>query len=1395
MSVNSDRNECSVARRRPKIGSGILHGGIGRLSVFLLCCFFCHNLQGETKTGPQKATVGEAEKQIGDADAPAFDRIAFVGLHGGLFEVLQRFEPELGLRLDYLKDDQLSKEEVDLSVYRVVFIQHLRGEDRAQYRRLIVSAKERNPDLRIFSISGLAERHLPELTKQGMIENDPKLKEYYGSSPENLRRLLIYINVTYLKRPGNILPSVKSQRLDGLFHPDHEGLFENAGQFLHWARNHGHRIDDVPRVVIAVHSTHLIFQQPKVVEALIREFEKHDVLAVAMIDFGTNYEQSLLEFKPLAVIHTCHSRERTSFREQAGVPHLHSIFFRKQSIDDWQNNLQGISSSEMAFHVIGQELRGAIEPQIGSGTLTGGGSSDAFTPIPDRIEHLVGRTVAWMRLARSPNRDKKIAFVYYDREMGKAELMRGSATGMFMNGPRSLVNVLGRMQKAGYSMSRVPEDEDELVDWMMDRGRQIGIWAPGVLDQLARSGDAVLIPAETYQSWFETKVPEQQRQTLIERWGPPPGDFLVWENDGEQFIVVPRIDLGNVILLPQPLRGEAHDTSLVHDKLVPPPHNYLATYFWLQESFSANAMVHFGTHGTEFMLPGKAVGLSRADWPDIVIGTIPNINPWIINNLGESSPVKRRAYAVLIDHLVPPSVNAELSDELLNLHNDIDKWVVLAPGALKEKFRETVSQQFRAAKLEQDLQIDLSDDRLLSPQEIESLLEYLHDIHNETTPVSLHVFGEPPRDDLLVPWIVTCLRKRFRDGLGEIIEVPPEEALNPGDRQKYLRQKAEQIVTLVVRQDFTSKDAVGSVGGVIPEAGLPESVENGIELAVRLKNDFARTDNEIDNLLAALSGKFIPPGPGNSPDRNPSVVPTGRNMYVMNPEEVPTRPSWEIGKQLVDQLLRQQLETNGRYPRKVAFTLNSFATFQDYGVMESQILYLMGVRPVWDERNLVADLELIPAIELGRSRIDVFISSLGYYRDMLPTRMRLLDKAIRLVAAHKEADNHIYENSQRVKTELEKQGIDPQKAATLSQARIFGGPPGQFGSAGYYYLVEKSGQWDSREELMSTYLSFSRHVYTEGIWGEDAPETYNGHIQGTDLLLRSWSDRTRSPLSNKYTWYKGGSLSLAIKHLTGKEPEWFLSDVRDPDQASMVNAEETLRKDYRVRLFNRKWIEGMMKEGYAGADQIAVHVSNTMGWKIMRQNSVADDIWEEIVDIFIRDKRNLNIRDWFEAENPFAFQEITEILLETVRKGYWKPSESTLREIATEYARSVARHGEGGGLRGGGNKKLEAFVEQVLSAPGNRELDTLLAAYQTKARKSSTTEKSTSQKPQAEVSAAKPTEKVQGRELAPTSSPQLQPENSPTWYTLGIVMTVVCLLLVLLGYRLRRGEPRSQRPY
>jgi cobaltochelatase CobN len=1346
-------------------------------------------------------------------------RFGFIGLHGGVFEQLKPFEDALDVRLVYLSDEDIADRKADLSVYQAVFFQHLRAADREAFRSLVLSARDRNPRLRMVTLSGSGQELFRDLPSPSVVEQDPELSKYYGSaSKENLRRFLVYALVKYAGRNLQVEPLAEEPR-SGLYHPDHPGLFATVGEFLEWSRQRGLDVERLPRAAIAVHAMHLALQQPRVVDALVRRLEKDGVLAAGVIDTPEGpgasrdrYEKTLLEYRPGVVIHTCHSPDTVAFRETLGCPHLHSIFFRKSSIDQWRASLKGLETGETLFQIASQEPLGAIEPQIGAGTLSGGGSSEAFVPIEERIDHLVRRAVSWLRLGRLPNAEKRVAIVYYDREMGKSELMRGSATGMFLNAPRSLVKVLQRMKDAGYAISPLPADEDEMIRWMMDRGRQVGVWAPGELDRLVRQGSPALVPAETYETWLRERVPPLSIRTLVEKWGAPPGRFLVWEGGRpEKSIVIPRVDLGNVVLLPQPLRGESHDTSLVHDRLVPPPHNYLATYFWLEKEFHADAIIHFGTHGSELLLPGKSVGLSDTDWSDIVLGAMPNINPWVINNLGESMPAKRRAYAVLCDHLTPPVVHMDISDELLNLHGDIDKWEAMDASALKEKFRVSITRQARETRLDKELRLDLAGGRLLTEEEIGHVADYLHQIRNEKAPVSLHVLGEPPRDDLLVPYLVACLRKGFLDGLAAVMPIPPEDDKSPGDRQMYLRRKAEEVVRLVVRENLPPLDAIRSVGGKVAGQGLPEEVERGLRLAVDLKDRFQKTGQEIDNLLAALSAKFISPGPGSDPIRNPGAVPTGRNLYVLNPEEVPSRPSWQIGKDLVDRMLKSHRDAHGRYPQKVGFDLSSFATFTDYGVMESQILYLIGVEPVWDEKSVVADVKVIPRDVLGRPRIDVFISALSYYRDNLPSRMVLIDKAIRKVAALDEPDNGVRTGVLAVEEKLVRRGVPRETAVSLSKARIFGYPAGQYGSAGYYYLVEKSGEWDTREQLMDAYLSQVKNVYTEGSWGEPAPEAYEESIQGTEVVLRTWADNVRGPLSNKYTWYIGGSLSLAVKHLTGKTPEFLLSDVRDTDQIRMTPAEDAMKQELRVRLFNRKWIEGMMKEGYAGADQVAVMVSNAMGWEIMREGSVTDDVWKEIKSIYLDDRMKLSIREWFEAENPFAFQEVSEILLESVRKGYWKADEATVRAIAEAYAASVGRHGEGGGLRGGGNVKLGALVEKTLTAPGDRRAEALLAEYRKRSREiavAPSAPREASAPPRAATppatgpaatappavatpSAGKPpsTAIVEGRKIervAPGDAPRAPTGRADPWQFLPLAIASACGLLLLYGFLKRR---------
>ncbi len=1322
-------------------------------------------------------------------------QIALVGLHGGIFPALEANNSFSDIELVYWTDDAIADSSIDPTSCRVVLVQHVRSESRKQLATLLRKASQAQAT-HIISISGLAEKHLPKLAAEGILKQDAQLRAYYGSNQTNLRRLLNYVRVEYLGLEGRIEPPDQTDIRGKLYHPSHSELFDDVPSFLDWAQAQSKRAGEefpsheAPRAVVAVHGTHLTFQQPQVIKALILALQRQGILAVAIVDLNPDYEQAVQAFKPRIVIHSCHSRESIRFRESLDVPHIHSVFVRSPAIDQWRVDITGLTASDLAFQLTSQELLGAIEPLVGAGVEHPSGA-EAYQPIPDRIEHIARRAAAWCRLGTTPNQEKRVAIVYYDREAGKAELMRGSATGMFLNAPRSVLQLLRHLQREDYRVDSLPANEEDLLARLQDHGRLIGPWNAELLGPLAQSGHAALVPVETYRRWFEQRVPPQQQQRLIEEWGEPPGKFMVWRDGDREYIVIPQVRLGNILLLPQPLRGEAFDGSKLHDLHVPPPHNYLATYFWLEEEFKAHALIHFGTHGSEFLLPGKSSGLSASDWPDLLLGAMPNIQPWVINNLGESSPVRRRAYATLVDHLVPPSVAAELSDELANLHADIDKWITLPDGTLKEAFRQRIAQQCRDQHLMKDLGWESvgPQDRLDDGQ-IQELLTYLHDLHNETIPTSLHILGSPPPADLEIPWIVTCLRQRFLHELGKIIEVPAEESLTEGDRWKFLRARGEELVEQMLRNRLTPLQGLHAVGAsdVKSIESLSKELRGDLELIGRLHTGLEKTPLEIERISAALGGRYIPPGPGNGPDRNPSVLPTGRNMYLMNPEEVPSAPSWEVGVRLVDEMLEQYRAEHGRLPRRVAFSLNAFATFQDYGVMESQILYLMGVRPVWDANQRVRELELIPREELGRPRIDVFISVLGYYRDFLPTRMKLIDEAVRLVAEVDEPQNSVREHTSRIHGNLTAQGMDDEQAAALARARLFGSPPGQVGSAGYYYLIERSGEWDSREELMETYLSFARHAYTESQWGIAAPETYNLQIQGCDVLLRSWSDRTRSPLSNKYTWYKGGSLSAAITHLTGQEPQWFLSDVRDPDNAKLVEAKDALRRDFRVRLFNRKWIEGMMKEGYAGADQVAVHVSNTFGWKIMRPASVDDDVWNEIVEIYVRDKKQLHIRSWFESVNPFAFQEVTEILLEAMRKGYYSADDATRIEVARAYVESVLQHGEGGGLRGGGNDKLHRFVVDTLqNAPG--PLDQALAAKldrQESSAKQDTTEliaakRKPDEQPQTDAEQVAESKTVQGPKLEEQQSHEPR-ENRTMQVWIATCLAAVGFLLVA-GYR------------
>ncbi len=1299
------------------------------------------------------------------APAPEKIRVAVVGMPAGARAALVGAGAESGVEVCGLSPSDFQAEKIpDLADFDAALFSFAPPEARDGCFRALAAARERNPELLAFTVGP------PPICAQWRegegeeaIRQDPELAGYYGISRESMRRMLLYLLAEYFGRGERPPPPATAAALK-VWHPEY-GELAGLPEFLDRVRAEGRGRELLPRAAVVAWRHHCLFHQPRVIEALIRELERRDILAVCLAGDDPGFPDRLRELGPDLVVLTSHTNLPDRFWEDLDVPRIHTLWFMEESISRWAESVQtGMSASSLRHQIVAAEARGATECLTAGGTLSGMNSGEEILPIPDRIERIGQRARAWINLGTKENRQKKIALITYDREVDKAGLMSGPQH--CLNGPRSMIRFLTALEESGYGIEDPPADEGELLERLIDHGRQMGTWEKGNLDRLARSGKAVLVPDETYLRWFEQKVPPRRREEMIASWGRPPGEIMVWEDSGRCYLVLPRLDLGRIVLLAQPPKGETITATASRPEelnLFPPTHHFLATYFWLQEEFGADAVVHFGSHGQEWLFPGKAAVLSRWDWSDILLGGMPNINPWLSSNIAEVLPCKRRARAVTLDYLPPPLINADLTDELLNLQSTIEKWRTLGPGALKEKFAEDIGAGVRRARLERELGREALPEGPPGEARIEEVARYLHDLREEFIPAGQHTLGEPPADDLLIPYLKQCLPRNFAPALETVFP-----NLSAGDGKAESVARTDEIIAAMVRDNLGPSAALRAAGGVVgEEEGLPSPVAEGLGLVAGMRDGFRRAGREIESILAALDGRFIPAGPSGAPERNPAVLPTGRNMFVLNPEELPSRSSWELGKRLIDDYLREELAARGRYPKKIAFSLIPYAAYGDYGIIESQILYLIGVQPIWDDKNRVREIELIPAAELDRPRIDVFLSVRSIYREELPRLVRLLDRAVRLAAAAETGENYLRENSRETERRLAQSGFPPEKARILSRARIFGAEPREVIDSHnwFFYLAERSGEWESRQDLLEVYLRHCRHVYTEDVWGEEAPEAFTAALSGSEAILRSWYDQRDFLLANKFAWWVDGMLSLAIGKLNGVEPSLLLVDVRDRDRAALVESDRALRKDFRARLINPKWIGEMMEEGYAGGNAIAKNIDNLLGWSITREQAVADGDWEELVEIYFRDREGLGLREWWAAANPHAEQKVAVTMLEAARKGFWTADPGTVRELADRYRRSIARHGPLEGTRAGDNQPLREYLAALPAGPESPDLGE---------------ERGETDGP-GPVSSAVVREKVTGRKFQrfePAGNEPAPPSRRPLF-----LAVTAAILIISLGYR------------
>jgi cobaltochelatase CobN len=836
--------------------------------------------------------------------------------------------------------------------------------------------------------------------------------------------------------------------------------------------------------------------------------------------------------------------------------------------------------------------------------------------------------------------------------------------------PRSLEATLAALKAAGYTTETPQELE------LLGNLQQLlsPFYRGDRLDSLIHYGLAEMFPVAAYRRWLDG-LPAAVRAEMLEKWGEPEKSAMAIRHDDEAFFVIPRYKIGNLAILPQPPREErwtAREKSIYHSTKSPPSHFYFATYLWARERFAADAIVHFGTHGTQEWLPGKERGLSVFDYPMLAVGDVPVIYPYIADNIGEALQAKRRGRAVILSHQTPPFRPAGLHKALSRLHDLLHGWTNQDEGAVKERYRADILAAAKQERLLADL--GWTEARALAefPAFVETLHAHLHELAETAQPLGLHTFGRAPDDKHRLATVMLMLGRPFWEAAARLAgEEAPDEALI-ADYERLTESAPYRLLRAHLVENR-------------PVEGPTDELREMLAKAKKWHADIG-AGNELPALIRALSGRYIPTSYGGDPLKNPDAYPTGRNLYGFDPSRIPTPQAWEAGKAAAENLLAEHKKQTGAPPTKLALSLWSVETMRHQGILEAQALWLMGVEPVWDAGGRVADVKLVPRERLGRPRVDVVLSATGLYRDHFPNAMKQLARAVELAAQADETDNAVTENSRRIAAEIERQGVPAAAAKRAGLTRIFSSESGRYGT-GLDDAVLASDTWKGKTEgdkkLAQLYLSRMQFAYgpDEADWGKKGDEIFAGkavnlyaaHLKGTQGAVLSRSSHTYGMLTTDDPFQYLGGIGLAVRHLDGKPPALYISNLR-ARQGRTEAAAQFMAKELATRNFHPGFIQGLVKEGYAGTLQALDGLNNFWGWTAVAREIVRDDQWQEFVDVYVRDKHKLGLKQWFERHNPHALAQMIERMLEAARQEYWAADPKVVAELKARYRELARRH-------------------------------------------------------------------------------------------------------------------------
>ena len=1108
-----------------------------------------------------------------------------------------------------------------------------------------------------------------------------------------------------------------------------------------------------------------------------------------------------------AVVNMAHGRLGDYFVEflkQKNIP-LFSPLNINRLTTEWESDKQGMNGGFMSQSIVTPEIDGAIRPYVVFGQRINKEGLQEVYGIPDRMESFVESVQGYVNLKNKKNSSKRIA-IFYFKGPGQNAL---TASGMEV--VPSLYNLLVRLKNEGYNVGKLPANPQELAKMIQAQGAVFGTYAEGAYTQFLQSGHPALVTAQQFAGWTQKALSKKMIKEMNQLYGSFPGKYMATD-DGK--LAVARLQFGNVALLPQVMAGVGGDSfKIVHGTDQAPPYTYVASYLWARYGFSADALIHFGTHGSLEYTPRKQVALGSNDWSDRLIGVVPHFYIYTIGNVGEAMIAKRRTYAQTQSYLTPPFKESELRQTYKQLSDAIQSY---------EK-KATVEQSLKVKALTvkmgiaRELGLDAKQmNKPYSADEIARVENYAEELANEKITGKLYTLGVPYDNDDIRTSVyamatdpiaygmlaVDKLKGRAQEGVekhkqlfdrlylskarntvtqllgsasvsdeyicryvgitpAELQMARKVEAMQAApDPIQMMMQMADQIggaketkpkkvdhrtvselraakvshkkrVPQMSREAFEKMEQTGRFPDKMMEAikkgqkwyqedlkrakmakaGKGKSSQTGrsskdkvmmmskapkytrqqihlaqaittVEHALQNVGKYSEALrqsplNEMSSLMNALNGGFTAPSPGGDLIVNPNTLPTGRNLFSINVENTPSEDAWEKAKELCDNTIKMYCERHkGEYPRKVSYTLWSSEFIETEGATIAQILYMLGVEPVRDAFGRVTDLRLIPSKQLGRPRIDVVVQTSGQLRDLAASRLFLINKAIEMAANAKgdKYDNLVKAGVTESERVLVEKGMSPKEAREVSMYRVFGGVNGNYGT-GIQEMVTAGDRWDKESQIAEVYMNNMGAFYgDEKNWETVRKAAFEAALTRTDVVVQPRQSNTWGALSLDHVYEFMGGMNLAVRNVTGKDPDAYLADYRNHSNMRMQEVKEAIGIESRTTIFNPAYIKEKMKGGASSASTFAEIVTNTYGWNVMKPKAIDKEMWDEIYNVYVKDKYHLGTKEFFDKQNPAALMEMTAVMMESARKGMWKATPQQLKDIAKLHTETVNKY-------------------------------------------------------------------------------------------------------------------------